>query len=691
LLALVALALARPYWFPSGREARAAAASSGLFDGQRRDVVLVIDGSGSMGRKRGRTTSIEQAVHWARQLISKLGTGDSVAALVARDRVAPLVVPPSFDLKKVETALAAVPAARGTSDLPMALAEALRLLETPGNPGRDVIILTDGQRFPWRPDETARWAIPREMMQNLERPGGSPRIWAIFFGSTNVAEIPNGSVAPLELSGGLITPDRPLNVTTHVSCTGPGSLTRAVELLVDGQAVPGTSQTVGPIPPGGQLPVSFKTSVSQPGSHALTVRLTGADDELPFDDESSRAIEVAAAVPVLLVDGEPGVEPLSSETDFLRAALAPGGAEAAPVSARVVRADAFGPDDLKGRRVVVLANVARLAPETSRAIDRFVEAGGGVLVALGDKVDAAAANAALYRSGAGWLPARIGEMKGDARRRQTIAHPAPRTFLGPALTALGQGDSPPLVGADLFEYRVIEPARDAGVTARLDTGDPWIVDRPFGRGRVAVVAGPIDDEGGTLPVNPDFVPWAHELVYHLAGTSSSTHSAHPGEPISLELERDLPPTVQNLRVTTPSGAHAEATVVRSAGKVHARLDDTTEPGIYQVHLPDPRGGLAYATVAADGRESDLRSLDPSETAGLARDWPLRFESEPEHLTGNLFASGSGGRHEIWRYLVLGTLAGLCVEVWLTRRMVKNSGLADVSATESSHPEGGGVG
>jgi hypothetical protein len=44
LLALVALALARPYWFQSGREARAAAASSGLFDGQRRDVVLVIDG-----------------------------------------------------------------------------------------------------------------------------------------------------------------------------------------------------------------------------------------------------------------------------------------------------------------------------------------------------------------------------------------------------------------------------------------------------------------------------------------------------------------------------------------------------------------------------------------------------------------------------------------------------------------------
>ena len=174
--------------------------------------------------------------------------------------------------------------------------------------------------------------------------------------------------------------------------------------------------------------------------------------------------------------------------------------------ARVVRADAFGPDDLKGQRVVVLANVERLEPRQITAIGRFLEAGGGVLIAPGDKVDAAFANATLYQGGAGWLPARIGATKGEADRRQTIAHPAPRTFIGPALAPLGQGESPPLAGADLFEYRVLEPAKDASVTARLDTGDPWIVERPFGQGRVAIVAGPIDAEGGTLPVNPDFVP-----------------------------------------------------------------------------------------------------------------------------------------------------------------------------------------
>ena len=51
LLAIVALALARPFWIANQPEARAAEAGVGFFGGQRRDVVLVIDGSGSMGRK----------------------------------------------------------------------------------------------------------------------------------------------------------------------------------------------------------------------------------------------------------------------------------------------------------------------------------------------------------------------------------------------------------------------------------------------------------------------------------------------------------------------------------------------------------------------------------------------------------------------------------------------------------------
>ncbi len=145
----------------------------------------------------------------------------------------------------------------------------------------------------------------------------------------------------------------------------------------------------------------------------------------------------------------------------------------------------------------------------------------------------------------------------------------------------------------------------------------------------------------------------------------------------VDLDQVPPAGVETLRVTAPGEVSTQATVIRSAGKAQARVDDTAEPGIYQIHQPDPTGGSAFATVAADPRESDLRPLEPDLAAALARELPLTFESDPDRLTGRLFAGGPQSRHEIWRYLILATLAGLCMEIWLTRRMAKSSGIADL--------------
>ena len=94
LLALVALALARPFWTPSGSAAGADATRGG---GGRRDVVLVLDGSASMGRKAGGTTPRDLALRWARRFVARLRPGDAVAVVVAGERVRALVDPPSVD------------------------------------------------------------------------------------------------------------------------------------------------------------------------------------------------------------------------------------------------------------------------------------------------------------------------------------------------------------------------------------------------------------------------------------------------------------------------------------------------------------------------------------------------------------------------------------------------------------------
>jgi hypothetical protein len=185
----------------------------------------------------------------------------------------------------------------------------------------------------------------------------------------------------------MVTPGLPLTVSAELTNTGPGPLTRTAELLVDGRPAPGMSQVIGPLPAGSRAPLRFRTALASPGSHLLTVHLAGGDDALPADDDESAAVDVAPALGVLLVDGEPGREPLSGETDFVRAALVPSGDDTPQARASVIAPDRLDASALEGQQVLVLANVERLSSDAAAAVARFLAAGGGVLVAPGDRVD----------------------------------------------------------------------------------------------------------------------------------------------------------------------------------------------------------------------------------------------------------------------------------------------------------------
>ncbi len=312
----------------------------------------------------------------------------------------------------------------------------------------------------------------------------------------------------------------------------------------------------------------------------------------------------------------------------------------------------------------------------SGAVADFVARGGGVLVLPGDRVDEDAYNKTLFRGGDGWLPAALGESRGDSRAREAVAHPSPRSFSGSVMEPFGQGEAPPLGRAGLFAYGMLEPATKpaAAVLARLDTGDPWLVERPFGRGRVIEAAGPLDAEGGTLPVNPDFVPWVHTLVFHLADPSASGDPLRPGETIRLDLAGEPPESVKQVRVDLPDGQQARAKVERSGGRASVEFSGTAEPGIYRVHLPEPKGGIALTLVRGDGREADPARLEPEEAKALEKGWPLEFETDPTRLAVRLLDPSGTGPRPVWRWLVLAALGGLCVEVLATRQVVKSRGM-----------------
>ena len=136
-------------------------------DGPPRDVVLIVDVSESMERKSGDLQCAQPGDSVGKDVRGPVPAwGFDRRVLLAGDGVQRLIDPPTYDLGKVRAVLESIKPPRGASDLAAALAEAFRILERTENPGRDVIVLWDGQRFPWRPGETGRWDLLRSSFES---------------------------------------------------------------------------------------------------------------------------------------------------------------------------------------------------------------------------------------------------------------------------------------------------------------------------------------------------------------------------------------------------------------------------------------------------------------------------------------------------------------------------------------------
>ena len=109
LIALLVIALARP-WFNGSWMGRWASTTS-------RDVVIVIDGSYSMGWEGKVTTPHANAVLLARQFVEDLRPGDTVMLLDAREQPRPALSGATRDKQRVREALDDLPAPSGTANL----------------------------------------------------------------------------------------------------------------------------------------------------------------------------------------------------------------------------------------------------------------------------------------------------------------------------------------------------------------------------------------------------------------------------------------------------------------------------------------------------------------------------------------------------------------------------------------------
>jgi hypothetical protein len=718
LIVVLVLALAGPFVTTSSL--------ARLVPRANRDVVLVFDGSFSMGSTGPDGVPHEKAKEWARAFVAELAAGDSVAILQAKEQPVPVLAEPSHDPARIRQSIDDLPPPSGGCDWRAALQAAAAILAHSQRAEREIVVLNDGQRFGWADrDSLFRWSL---LAGELGLDGAEttneqlrPRIWVVNVAPERPADPPNWSLTPLQTNRLLAPVGRAITFRTAMQLHGQKAYSppHRLRLEVDGRFVRNLEAPSTASLQNGRVPFSFTQSFAAPGSHLVSVILEAdppppqrpakytVKDELPGDDRQDFAIEVVRALPVLIVDGQAGIEidRRKPGIDFLRQALEAGD-PARVVQTRVVPINEFDADVLSGEpessaaegkhtvrpRVLILRDIAQLAASQQEAIAQFLADGGGVLVTLGPRAVADAYNISLHRGGKGWLPAHLDGIAEDA------AHPAPGGSEHPALHLFlekpkdGQGPARfPQLGRIRFAHWWklavgSAPRQASGVqVAALRTATdefPFLVEwiDPNRAGRLLQCAVPFDDSwGGELVRSESFVPLVHELVYYLAGARSAEFNLEPGQPLRYRL--DSPGDISQYKLQTPLGETKplssapgdtnsfSAAVDRLPAGSILRIDGMRESGVYRLHTAADNT-IYYVMRPTKSGESDLTPCSDEDRAKVAKQVPgMKYPNNREEMGAEWIRSDS--RQELWSALLLGLIALLCGEVWLTRRIVKN--------------------
>ncbi|MSR21367.1 MAG: VWA domain-containing protein [Gemmatimonadetes bacterium] len=634
-LAMLAFAFARPFLDDS---------ELGLLaSGGPREVVVLVDQSYSM--ELG--DQLETARDGAQEVFDGLGPLDR-ASLVSFSQGARVLARSTSDRARLQTAVDTLQLSSGSTRYGPALKVAQAILEESTLPSGEVYLFSDFQRNGWIGDEGVRLPPGSRF---IPRPTGEEELDDNFL-VTDVT-LPRQFVAGRER----ITP------TARIVRRG-GSSPRDVEvaLEIDGQRLQSRTVSMAPDAAAG---VAFEAfTLSRPHTRG-SVSLP--DDGLHADNTHHFVVSPGTSLAVLIVEGASAARDVSL---YLRRALEITDDGRFRVTVR--RASSVRPADLEGIDAVFLNDV-QIDGASAERLRAFVDAGGGILIALGEQGGWPASAADL-------LPGQIGPVqdrlqgRGGRLGHLEYGHAIFEAFAGPR-----SGD---FTGARFFRARAFQPSPEAAVLARFDDGSVALAELRRGRGKVLVWTNTLDGFWSDLALQPVYLPFVHRLAEYLGGRAEATPWFTIGQIVDLAnadalLTAGLVASEAiglaeglNQIALTPSG-----TSIQLPADEGPRYLPLEEHGFYTVRPPasEPERPFVLA-VNVDIEESNLTRLDPEQLS-------LQIMAEPGAAWGGLNVDQAAAlqredqerRQSLWRWLLLGALALFIAETALSNWVSRTGG------------------
>jgi hypothetical protein len=653
LFALVILAAARPVML-----AKTAKFMGGDIP---RTLVLVIDNSASMGYGSSGQTRLEAAKSCALALLEDLKQGDKVAVIAAASDARMLVAEPTIDRAVAQKVIAGIQLTQDRSDFAISLHEAGKILAKTERGIRQIFFFTDSQETGWR----STLANPGAVFDTTWQQTG-PQLVVV---RPDDVQANNACIKQLRINTPLLTPGSTVRGVATLENFSAAPLRDLLSVFVGSERV---AQKPAEVSPNGsiEVPFEFVAPQSMEGSSTsrrwVKAKASVFGDNLPGDDSFFFTMPVYLSPRVLLVEGiGTGPERLRPGF-FLRKALSVGTEN--PIELRTISASQLEETPIENQSAVFLADPGRLGDRSVVRLERFLQAGGTIVLFPGDQSRLADFDNLEF------LPGKPTAMRNLAAGRQPvkIANPNHPLFSDswdsglpfPALpqqrllewkvkpnaqVMLGIGSAGNAFSTPFLIYQNVSGGGAASQRLGSDGASPS-QNAYSSSGHCLVVNASADRSWGDFPLSPAFVPLVQQIARFSASQWGHSQPLTVGDPIPLppSLPRD-----KTISLTFPDGRKQP---VSPRPSQYPLVERAELPGFYEPAVGDQK---TVVPVNIDRQESNLSPVGPG---ALEKCLP---HSELVNLVGvaalRQWLSQSKGMAPVWPLLLLAALALFLLE------------------------------
>lgn len=637
ILLIIILAASRPLFKATDLSALVAKSST--------HAIIILDDSYSMSYSAGNLTLFDKCKNAAKEIISLLKEGDAVSVITCSGE-AKVIETSSYLLQNVKRNLDALKISNKTTDMQGAIALAVDLIEKRSTlPNKEVYIVSDCQAYPW----DKKTEEENDIFTRLS--GMATRVFVIKVAKQKEE---NAAVVNVNFPRWIVDSFTPARIASQIKNFGKEDLRNlVVNLYVDEQLKESKKLYVKA---GESVPISFICQFAGGGIHTGYVQ--SSLDPLTIDNKCYFSVNVREKIKVLCIDGGVSSAGKTNETWYLADAYSPYNEKTKNIIEVDVKESsgsgmiALGnyKDKLYNYDVVVLANVYNLPlKDEVDALEKYVRRGGGLFVALGDKVIANIYNSSMARL----MPCALEKTVGNAKIQMNVFKMATLDMQHPFFSAFSQEQESELKNnVNIYQYfksKVDPEDQNVAVLAKFENSDPAFVEKRLGYGKIILFTSTVSAAWTDFPVRPTFLPFFQQLVFYQIA-SEKNKSLKVGEriikTIGYKEYKNVPPVV-----LTPMQESASASITSLEGGEGFQFvyDKTDIPGNYKIKY-DPKGMLLNDSIAVnlDFIESDIKGIDGTELHRIYPKASFKFIAEETNLKDTLTKERKG--IELWKIL-----------------------------------------